>query len=97
MTIKQDKTGSVLTLALEGRLDTMTSPMLEEVINNLDDVKELVLDLEKTEYVSSAGLRVMLKAQKCMSLQGSMKVIHVNDIVMEVFEVTGFSEILTIE
>ena len=87
-----------LTVALEGRLDTTTAPQLEEMLKeNLDNVKELILDLEALEYISSAGLRVLLSAQKIMSRQGSMKLIHVNEIVMEIFEVTGFCDILTIE
>ena len=98
MTINQEVNGSSLKLALEGRLDTLTSPQLEEKLNaSLDGVAELVLDLEKLDYMSSAGLRVLLAAQKKMNQQGSMKVTNVNPIIMEIFEVTGFSEILTIE
>lgn len=98
MTINKTKDGDTLTVALEGRLDTMTSTSLEEELTaSLDDVVNLVLDIEKLEYMSSAGLRVLLAAQKRMSKQGSMKVTHVNPIIMEIFEVTGFSEILTIE
>ena len=83
---------------LEGRLDTITSPDLEtELKNSLDGVTELVMDFEKLEYISSAGLRVLLSAQKTMNSQGSMKVIHVNETVMEIFEVTGFVDVLTIE
>ena len=83
---------------LEGRLDTTTAPELEEQLKAaLDGVTELTLDLEKLEYISSAGLRVLLSAQKVMSKQGEMKLIHVNDTIMEIFEVTGFSDILTIE
>ena len=98
MTINENKNGSALTIALEGRLDTMTSPQLEEKLNaSLEGVTDLVLDLEKLEYMSSAGLRVLLAAQKQMNKQGSMKITHVNQIISEIFEVTGFSEILTIE
>jgi anti-sigma B factor antagonist len=98
MTINENKNGSALTIALEGRLDTMTSPQLEEKLNaSLEGVTDLVLDLEKLEYMSSAGLRVLLAAQKQMNKQGSMKVTNVNQIISEIFEVTGFSEILTIE
>ena len=87
-----------LCVALEGRLDTVTAPDLESELNAaLAGVTELVLDCEKLEYISSAGLRVLLAAQKTMNRQGSMKVTHVNEVVAEVFEVTGFSEILTIE
>ena len=83
--------------SLEGRLDTTTAPDLEAKLkSSLSGVTELTLDLEKLEYISSAGLRVLLSAQKIMSRQGDMKLLHVNETVQEVFEVTGFSDILTI-
>ncbi|MDO5132364.1 MAG: STAS domain-containing protein [Eubacteriales bacterium] len=83
---------------LEGRLDTVTAPDLEKDLkDSLDGIKELVLDFEKLEYISSAGLRVLLSAQKTMTKQGEMKIIHVSETIMEIFEVTGFSDILTIE
>ena len=86
-----------LTIALEGRLDTTTAPQLEaELKSCLSGVEELVMDMEKLEYISSAGLRV-LPAQKQMAKQGSMKLVHVSESIMEIFEVTGFSDILTIE
>ena len=98
MTITKTKSGSALTIALEGRLDTTTAPDLEkEIRTGLDGVTELTMDLAKLDYISSAGLRVLLAAQKLMAKQGAMKVVHVNDMVMEVFEVTGFADILTIE
>ncbi len=98
MTINQQKDGTVLTLALEGRLDTMTALQLEAALQEaLPGVKTLTFDLEKLDYVSSAGLRVLLSAQKTMNKQGAMKVIHANDMVLEIFEITGFSDILTIE
>ena len=98
MTITKTKNGSTLTIALEGRLDTTTAPDLEkEVRTGLDGVTELIMDMAKLEYISSAGLRVLLAAQKLMAKQGGMKVVHVNEMVMEVFEVTGFADILTIE
>ena len=85
-------------IELSGRLDTITSPQLEEVVDALpDDVEELVLDLKELDYVSSAGLRVLLSAHRIMSCKGGMKVTHVNEIVREVLEVTGFTDILTIE
>ena len=85
-------------MALEGRLDTTTAPVLEaELKTFIDGVKELIFDLEKLEYISSAGLRVLLSAQKIMNKQGSMKLINVSKEVNEIFEVTGFSDILTIE
>ena len=95
MTIHQTKDGDKLTLALEGRLDTTTAPQLETAAE-LDDVKRLVVDLEKLEYISSAGLRVLLAMQKRMTKQGKMIVCHVNAIVGEVFDITGFSDILSI-
>ena len=83
---------------LDGRLDTVTAPDLEKALRaSLDGVKELTLDFEKLDYISSAGLRVLLSTQKCMSKQGSMTLTGVNEGVMEVFEITGFSGILTIE
>jgi len=98
MTINKNLNGSTLCIALEGRLDTTTAPDLEnELKASLNGVTELILDFEKLDYISSAGLRVLLSAQKTMTKQGSMKIIHVNEMVMEVFEVTGFSDILTIE
>ena len=98
MKIIKNQNGGSLTIALEGRLDTSTAPELEQAIKGgLDGVTELVMDFARLDYISSAGLRVLLSAQKTMSKQGSMKVIHVNEMVMEVFEVTGFSYILTIE
>ena len=98
MTINKSKNGADLTIALEGRLDTMTSPELEaDLDSSLEGVQNRTFDLEKLDYVSSAGLRVLLSAQKRMTGQGGMKVTHVNDVIMEIFEVTGFSEILTIE
>lgn len=98
MTINKKLTASSLEIALEGRLDTTTAPKLEkELKESLNGVTELTLDFEKLDYISSAGLRVLLAAQKQMTRQGSMKLVHVGEIIMEVFEVTGFSDILTIE
>ena len=94
---KQTQEGKAC-FALEGRLDTITSPELDKELKaSLDGVTELVLDFEKLEYISSAGLRVLLSSQKIMNDQGSMKVVHVNETIMEIFEVTGFLNILTIE
>ncbi|HCH28617.1 MAG TPA: anti-sigma factor antagonist [Ruminococcaceae bacterium] len=98
MTINKNLNGSELTLGLEGRLDTTTAPELETVIQNeLSDVKELVFDFKNLEYISSAGLRVLLSAQKIMNKNGNMKIINVNDMITEIFEVTGFIDILTVE
>ena len=98
MTINRELKGNKLTLSLEGRLDTTTAPELERVVEQeLGGVTELVVDLEKLEYISSAGLRVLLAAHKKMKGQGPMTVLHPNEIVMEVFNVTGFTDILTIE
>ena len=84
--------------ALEGRLDTNTSPEMEKELNSvLNGIGELVLDFAKLEYISSSGLRVLHSAQKTMNKQGTMKIINVNETIMEIFEVTGFSDILTIE
>ena len=98
MNIERKKDGNALTLALEGRLDTMTAPQLEAALKEaLPGVEALTFDLEKLDYISSAGLRVLLSAQKAMNQQGTMKVVHANDMILEIFEVTGFSDILTIE
>ena len=87
-----------MTVMLEGRLDTTTAPQLEtEMKENLNGVQELILDFEKLEYISSAGLRVLLSTQKTMAKHGSMKLIHVSDVISEIFEVNGFADILTIE
>ncbi len=86
------------TVVLVGRLDTMTAPELESFISNeLSGDENLVLDLEGLEYISSAGLRVILKLQKQKNKSGSLKLVHVGEIVMEVLEITGFTDILTIE
>ena len=88
----------VLTIALEGRLDTNTAPDLEkELKESTEGINELILDLEKLEYISSAGLRVLLAAQKTMAKKDGMKLIHVNDLIMEILDVTGFVDILEIE
>ena len=98
MNILKTSEGTKLTLALEGRLDTTTAPQLEaEVKASLAGVTELVLDFSQLEYLSSAGLRVILAAQKIMNKQGEMVIRHVNETIQEVFEVTGFTDILTIE
>jgi anti-sigma B factor antagonist len=98
MTINKKQDGSALVVALEGRLDTTTAPELEqELKNSLDGVTDLTLDMDKLDYISSAGLRVLLSAHKTMMKQGQMKVINASEIVKEVFEVTGFCDILNIE
>ncbi len=98
MKITKTMNGTNLTIALEGRLDTTTAPQLEKELQaSLNGVTELTLDFSALEYISSAGLRVLLSAHKAMSGKGGMKVTHVNEIVAEVFEVTGFTDILTIE
>ena len=98
MTITKKQNGTALEIALEGRLDTMTAPELEAELNkDLGSVESLTLDFSKLDYISSAGLRVLLSAHKAMSSKGGMKVTHVNEIVREVFDVTGFADILTIE
>lgn len=98
MNINKEKNNATLKISIEGRLDTVTSPELEKVINEeTSDVQELVFDMAALEYISSAGLRVLLAAQKKMNKQGSMKLTGVCDAVMEVFEMTGFADILAIE
>ncbi|MDO4748203.1 MAG: STAS domain-containing protein [Eubacteriales bacterium] len=98
MTINVEKNDSCVTLKIDGRVDTTTAPALEkEIILSTDEAQELVLDMEKVEYISSAGLRVLLSAQKKISQIGMMKLVNVSEIVMEVFEMTGFADILTIE
>ncbi len=98
MTINKNLEGTVLTFAVEGRIDTTTAPDLEkELKGSLGNASELIIDFKGVEYISSAGLRVLLSAQKIMSKQGSMKLIGVSEDIMEIFEVTGFSDILTIE
>ena len=98
MTINKTRNGDQLVIALEGRLDTTTAPELEgELKSSVDGIKRLEFDFSSLEYISSAGLRVLLAAQKVMAKQGQMKLLNVNEIIMEIFEVTGFSDILTIE
>ena len=98
LNIEKKQDGKNLTVALTGRLDTVTAPELEsELASALEDVENLVIDMKDLEYISSAGLRVLLTAQKIMRNRGSFIVCNVNEIVMEIFEVTGFSDILTIE
>ena len=98
MTIEKKINGEAVTLIVSGRLDTQTAPELENELDAvLTGLKELTFDMTNLEYVSSAGLRVILKAQKAMNAQGSMKLTGVNDSIMEVFDITGFLDILTIE
>lgn len=97
MTIERKEKNNELVLVLGGRLDTTTAPMLEAELENLTGVKNLVMDFQMLEYLSSAGLRVLLLAQKKMRQSGKMVVRHVNDTIAEIFEITGFAAILTIE
>ena len=98
MTINKTQNGTSLVIELEGRLEALTAPELEQELKGcLDGITELTYDFQNLDYVSSAGLRILLSAQKKMSQQGSMKVINVNELVMEVFNCTGFTDILTIE
>lgn len=96
MEIVKTKNGNAFNVALTGRLDTTTAPQLEEALE-LDGVSTLEFDFAALDYISSAGLRVLLAAQKAMNKQGEMKIKNVNSDIMEVFEITGFSDILTIE
>ncbi len=98
LNIDKKTEGGRLQYALEGRLDTVTAPQLESDIKaSIEGVTELVFDFEKLDYISSAGLRVLLSTQKAMARQGAMKLVHVGPTIMEIFEVTGFTDILTIE
>ena len=98
MTITKKQNGADLEIALEGRLDTMTAPELEAEFGKvLGEAEHVVLDLSKLDYISSAGLRVLLSAHKALRGKGGLVIKNVNEIVSEVFEVTGFADILTIE
>jgi len=98
MEIKKVVNGKEITLAISGRLDTNTAPELEKVLTDvLEEANNLVFDFSNLEYLSSAGLRVLLASQKAMIKKGKMVIRHPNDVVMEVFDMTGFSSILTIE
>ena len=98
LNIRRNAENGKALFALEGRLDTVTAPDLEQALKDtLEGVTELTLDMEKLEYISSAGLRVLLAAQKKMNKQGKMKLIRVGETILEIFEVTGFNEILTVE
>lgn len=98
MTIEKVLNGTNAKIIVAGRLDTQTAPELEKEIDEVvSNLKELIFDMSKLEYISSAGLRVILKAQKIMNTKGSMKLTGVSDNIMEVFDITGFIDILTIE
>ena len=98
MTINKNLDGTTLTVAVSGRLDTNTAPELEEeLMNSLPDIKALILDFEGLEYISSAGLRILLSVHKQMVKLDGMKVIHVNQAIQDILDITGFTDILTIE
>ncbi|PWJ62851.1 anti-sigma B factor antagonist [Fibrobacter sp. UWB15] len=98
MQINKTLNGDALTIAITGRIDTLTAPQLDaEIQGKLDGIKSLVIDLKNVEYISSAGLRIFLAAQKIMNKQGSMVVKNASSAIKEIFEVTGFCDILTIE
>ena len=98
MTIKKTFDGDNLQISLNGRLDTTTAPELEEELHkSIDGIKDLTFDFADLDYISSAGLRVLLSAQKIMNKQGKMRLVNVKGVIMEIFEVTGFADILTIE
>ena len=98
MTIEIKKNADELVLEITGRLDTITAPALDKTINeNLGEIKSLILDCKNLEYISSAGLRVLLSTQKKLQQKGTMKIKNVREEVMEVFEITGFVDILTVE
>ena len=97
LNIETKQNASELTVALTGRMDTNSAPEFEKALNGaLEGVNTLLIDMEQLDYISSAGLRVLLAMQKAMNRQGEMKVLHVNETVMEIFEITGLSDILTI-
>ncbi|MBQ7158963.1 MAG: STAS domain-containing protein [Treponema sp.] len=98
MTITKAQNGTALTLAVEGRLDTVTAPELEkEIAENSAEANELVVDFTKLDYISSAGLRVLLSAHKNFAKKGGMTITNVNETVMDIFDVTGFKDILNIK
>lgn len=98
MTIDKKQEGTVLEIELEGRLDTITAPQLEkEIQGSLNGITELKFDFQRLAYISSAGLRVLLSTQKVMNKQGTMVIRNANEEIMEIFEVTGFVDILNIE
>ncbi len=98
MDINKTLEGNKLVVKVAGRMDSVSAPELETALNDsLDGVEELVFDFSDLEYISSAGLRVLLTSYKKMSSQGTMKIININDIIREIFEVTGFAEIFTVE
>ena len=98
VTVTKTKKGTELVIAIEGRVDTTTAPQLEtEIKESIDGITKLVFDFGKVEYISSAGLRVLLSAQKIMNKQGEMVVTNCSDDILEIFEVTGFTDILTIK
>ena len=97
MNIAKETSGNTLTVTLEGRLDTITAPDLEQALSDLEGIKHLVLNFADVGYISSAGLRVLLALQKRMAKQGDMRLTQVDQLVMEVLEMSGFVDILTIE
>ena len=98
MVVNVNKDGEILKIVPEGRIDTVTAPEFSKAIDeNIEGIKNLVLDFEKLEYISSAGLRVLLTTQKNMQKIGSMKLVNVNESIMDVFNITGFVDILNIE
>ena len=98
MNVTMKQNGSVMEVTVDGRIDLSTAPELEEALNGkLNDISELIFDFSNVEYISSAGLRVILAAHKQLKFRGTTKVIHANDIVRSVFEVTGFTSIITVE
>ena len=98
MIAKQNKEGNKLTIYIQGKVDTVTAPQLEKELEaSLDGIEELVLDLSDMEYISSAGLRVLLTAQKRMNKQGKMTMVGVNETVEEIFDITGLLDIFTIQ
>ena len=97
MTVKSIKNGNSITLSVKGRVDTTTAPELEQAVKNCEGISELIIDMNELEYISSAGLRVILYANKMMNENGSLKLINVSAPIMEILDITGFTDIITIE
>lgn len=97
MKVEKKLENGVLFIAILGRLDTLTAPEFEKEVENLEGTREIILDLKNLDYLSSAGLRILLRMQKTMNGKGSMKLIHVKPNIMEIFEITGFTDFLNIE
>ena len=97
MTIKSKKEKNTMTISVKGRIDTATAPEFEKAVKAAQDITELIIDMDGLEYISSAGLRVLLYAHKSMNGKGTMKLVHVNESIMDILDITGFADVMTIE